>query len=505
MFAYTHSCLFSRSDPSFPIFPHIYTPTNSSYTTVVRAYVRNLRFLSASTPLLVLVPTHLSHIQAAVICSKTHALQIRIRSGGHDYDGLSYISDVPFIILDMSEFRAITVDLANKAAWVQSGATLGELYYKIAEQSKVHAFPAGVCPTVGVGGHFSGGGYGNMMRKFGLATDNILDAQIVDAGGRALNRKDMGEDLFWAIRGGGGASFGVITSWKIELLLTLEQGGTDIIHKWQYVADQIHSGLFIRAVIMPSIKKKHSTIKIKFNALFLGTAQQLLKVMNSRFPEVGLGSGDCMEMSWIESVLFWANYGNGTSPQVLLDRQPGKVTKSEKKKSDYVQEPISKEGLEGIWRAMIQSKKKVTLTFNPYGGRMASIPEDETPFPHRSGNKFKIQYSVNWKEDSAEAMELNLASVRSLYGHMTRFVSKSPRGAYLNYRDVDLGVNGDGEDAKNWGEKYFKGNFERLVQVKSRVDPDNFFRYEQSIPTHRKHYSSVDAYIFSPPIETIVS
>ncbi|KAF8395029.1 hypothetical protein HHK36_018968 [Tetracentron sinense] len=73
-------------------------------------------------------------------------------------------------------------------------------------------------PTIGVGGLFSGGGLSTMVRKYGLASDNILDASLVDVNGRILNRKSMGEDLFWAIRGGGGVSFGVIVSWKIRSL-----------------------------------------------------------------------------------------------------------------------------------------------------------------------------------------------------------------------------------------------------------------------------------------------
>ncbi|WRX15142.1 FAD linked oxidase [Theobroma cacao] len=89
---------------------------------------------------------------------------------------------------------------------------------KIAEKSTTLAFPAGVCPTVGVGGHFSGGGYGMLMRKFGIAADHIIDAHLVDVDGRILDRKSMGEDLFWAIRGGGGASFGVVVAWKVELV-----------------------------------------------------------------------------------------------------------------------------------------------------------------------------------------------------------------------------------------------------------------------------------------------
>jgi len=393
--------------------------------------------------------------------------------------------------------RSVEVNLEDETVWVDSGSTIGELYHGIAERSKVHGFPAGVCHSVGVGGHFSGGGYGNMMRKFGLSVDHVLDAVIVDAEGRVLDRKKMGEDLFWGIRGGGGASFGVIVSWKIKLvpvpevvtvfrvLKTLEQGATDVVHRWQYVADNIHDDLFIRVVLSPVKRKGQKTIRAKFNALFLGNAQELLRVMSDSFPELGLVGEDCIEMSWIDSVLFWDNFPVGTSVDVLLQRHdtPEKFLK---KKSDYVQQPISKTGLEGVWNKMMELEKPV-LTLNPYGGRMDEISETEIPFPHRAGNLYKIQYSVNWKEEGEDVANRYLDLIRMLYDYMTPYVSKSPRSSYLNYRDVDIGVNGPGNatyaEARVWGDKYFKRNFDRLVEVKTRVDPSNFFRYEQSIPS----------------------
>ncbi|KAJ7969184.1 reticuline oxidase-like protein [Quillaja saponaria] len=492
-------CLSDNSEPFPPISTVTYFPGNPSYSSILQSYIRNLRFSSPTTPkpFFIVTPTHVSHIQASIICSKKFGLEIRIRSGGHDYDGLSYVSELPFIILDMFNLCSVNVNIEDETAWVDSGATVGELYYRIAEKSKIHGFPAGVCPTVGVGGHFSGGGYGNMMRRFGLSVDNILDAVIVDVNGRVLDRESMGEDLFWAIRGGGGASFGVIVSWKIKLVpvpeivtvfrveKTLEQGASEIVHQWQYVADKIHEDLFIRLVLMPVNKKGQKTVKAKFNALFLGNADELVDVMDESFPEFGLKREQCIEMSWIDSILFWYNYPQGTLVDVLLERIP-KSEKFLKKKSDYVQQPISKLGLEELWKKMMELGKPV-LTFNPYGGKMSEISELETPFPHRAGNIYKIQYSVNWKEEGDDAADRYLGLIRSLYDYMTPYVSKSPRSSYLNYRDVDLGTNGGGNasyaEASNWGNKYFKGNFERLVEVKTMVDPHNFFKYEQSIPS----------------------
>ena len=252
-------CLYNHSQPSSPISAVIYTPNNSSYSSVLQSYIRNLRFNESTTPkpLLIITALDVSHIQAAIICAKTHGLQMKIRSGGHDYEGVSYVSEVPFFILDLFNLRSINVSIKDETAWVQVGATLGEVYYRIAEKSNIHGFPAGVWPMVGVGGHFSGGGYGNMMRKYGLSVDNIVDAQIIDVNGRVLDRKSMGEDLFWAITGGGGSSFGVVLAYKINLVRvpetvtvfqvqrTLTQNATDVVYRWQYVADKLDNNILL--------------------------------------------------------------------------------------------------------------------------------------------------------------------------------------------------------------------------------------------------------------------
>ncbi|WJZ84630.1 hypothetical protein VitviT2T_004226 [Vitis vinifera] len=495
-------CLSKHSSPFDQASSIVYAQTNSSFTNVLQSYIRNQRFNAFSTPkpLIIVTPSDESQVQAAIICSRDIGIQLRIRSGGHDYDGLSYVSDVPFFILDMFNLRSINVNITDETAWVQAGATLGELYYKIWEKSRVHGFPAGVCPTVGVGGHLSGGGYGNMLRRYGLSIDHIVDAQIVNVNGYILDRKSMGEDLFWAIRGGGGASFGVILSYKVKLVRvpeivtvfrvekTLAQNATDIVYQWQHITDKIDNDLFTRLLLQPITVKSDNgsakTVRVTFISLFLGDSTRLISVMNKDFPELGLKKEDCMEMSWIESVLYWANFDNGTSVDVLLNRTSDSVNFL-KRKSDYVQKPISRDDLEGLWKKIIELGKP-GMVFNSYGGRMSEIPASETPFPHRAGNIFKIQYSVSWHDEGAEADKEHMNLIRELYSYMTPLVSKTPRGAYLNYRDVDIGISHNGKDSyqegKVYGVQYFMNNFDRLVKVKTAVDPQNFFRYEQSIP-----------------------
>ncbi|KAJ9168418.1 hypothetical protein P3X46_019943 [Hevea brasiliensis] len=492
-------CLPNHVHASNPIFEAIYTPSNSSFQSVLVAYIKNRRFLTSDNPkpLAIVTALHESHVQATVICAKFHSLQIRIRSGGHDFEGLSYRSDVPFVILDLFNLRSIDIDIVSETAWVQSGAILGELYYEIAKKSKVHGFPAGVCPTIGVGGHFSGGGYGNMLRKYGLSVDHIIDAKLVDVNGNILNRKSMGEDLFWAIRGGGGASFGVILSWKIKLVRvpqkvtvfmvdrTLEEGATDIVYQWQQIISKIDKELFIRA--QPQVVQNdedEKTVRVTFIGQFLGKRGKLLSLLTKGFPELGLKQDDCKEVSWLESTMFWTNIPLGTPPEALLNRSiPAELFF--KSKSDYVKEIISKQDLENIWKQFLKTEGML-MQWNSYGGIMKEISSTKTPFPHRAGYLFKIHYFTLWFTEGTEATDRHIRLAREMYDSMAPYVSKNPREAFLNYRDLDIGRNPSNEtnfqEAQVYGSKYFKRNFLRLAAVKKMVDPDNFFKNEQSIP-----------------------
>ncbi|KAK1385805.1 Berberine bridge enzyme [Heracleum sosnowskyi] len=436
---------------------------------------------------------------------------MRIRGGGHDYEGLSYVAQVPFLLLDMINLRSIDVDPVTATAWVQSGATLGELYYEIAQKSNTLAFPGGIWSTVGVSGLTSGGGYGVLRRKYGLAADNVLDARLIDANGRILDRKSMGEDLFWAIRGGGASSFGVILSWKLKLSYvpkivtvfqverTIEQNAIEVLHRWQTVAPKLPKDVEMRVVAntiwknLPNEGQKTvqddsgntqdaKTVSIRFIGSFLGQRKGLLSLMNKKFPELGLVAENCTEVSYIQSALLFSLFSEGASPTNLLNRTAYKIPF--KAKSDFVDKPISRQGLDGLIKILLQaSPGRTNFLFTSFGGRMDEISESATPFPHRAGTLYMMYMRVQTDGDRSSAMKW----IRGLYKYLTPYVTNSPRAAYLNYNHLDLGVNNPQgstsyKQASKWGKKYFKNNFDRLVIVKSNVDPGNFFRHEQSIP-----------------------
>ncbi|KAI3915183.1 hypothetical protein MKX01_035442 [Papaver californicum] len=492
-------CLNINHLPNTPTIP-IYTQNNASYENILRSSERNERFFKARQPKYIVTATHESHVQASVICCKKHGLDLKVRSGGHDTEGLSYVSDAPsFAILDLSQYRNITVDVNDGTAWIQAGATLGEVYYKIAEKSKTYGFPAGVAPTVGAGGHISGGGVGFLVRKYGLSADRVIDAYIVNVDGEILNKKTMGTDLFWAIRGGGGGNFGVILSWKVKLVhvpalvtvarveKTLEQGATDLVHKWQFIADRLDINILVslKLSVVSNELGKDRTVQASFAILFVGSGgpQKLVQLLEESFPELGLKNKDCIQMPWVESHLYLYQLGGKPLEYLLVRETPATFFKQ---KADHVKVPIPKNGLLGLWNRLLEDVKFTPLmVMIPYGGKMNEISEYALPYPDRKGTIYMIFYEAYWADESES--EENLDGMRNLYEYMTPYVSKSPRAAYVCSRDLDLGRYENSQDtsylkARSWGVKYFKNNFDRLVKVKTEVDPQNFFRNVQSIP-----------------------
>ncbi|XP_030480906.2 LOW QUALITY PROTEIN: cannabichromenic acid synthase [Cannabis sativa] len=487
----------------------IYTQHDQLYMSVLNSTIQNLRFTSDTTPkpLVIVTPSNFSHIQASILCSKKVGLQIRTRSGGHDAEGLSYISQVPFAIVDLRNMHTVKVDIHSQTAWVEAGATLGEVYYWINEMNENFSFPGGYCPTVGVGGHFSGGGYGALMRNYGLAADNIIDAHLVNVDGKVLDRKSMGEDLFWAIRGGGGENFGIIAAWKIKLVVVPSKatifsvkknmethGLVKLFNKWQNIAYKYDKDLMLTTHfrtrnITDNHGKNKTTVHGYFSSIFLGGVDSLVDLMNKSFPELGIKKTDCKELSWIDTTIFYSgvvNYNTANfKKEIFLDRSAGKKT-AFSIKLDYVKKLIPETAMVKILEKLYEEEVGVGMyVLYPYDGIMDEISESAIPFPHRAGIMYELWYTATWEKQEDNEKHINW--VRSVYNFTTPCVSQNPRLAYLNYRDLDLGKSNPESpnnytQARIWGEKYFGKNFNRLVKVKTKADPNNFFRNEQSIP-----------------------
>ncbi|PIA53658.1 hypothetical protein AQUCO_00900318v1 [Aquilegia coerulea] len=376
------------------------------------------------------------------------------------------------------------------------------MYYAISQASSSLSFPAGWCPTVGIGGHFSGGGYGLLTRKYGLSADNVIDALLVSSTGHVLDRKAMGEDVFWAIRGGGGGVWGAVYAWKIQLVpipaiittFKFKRTGTKyelsrLLYKWQFIAPMLDDDFSL--AVMVSAHENSSQPFLNFFGLYLGDASTAVNSMNGVFLELGFTKENCKEMSWIDSFVYLAEFETITDFKdrfSSFDKSPFKV------KVDYVKNPIPLEEIISIL-GILEKESHAFIVLNGQGGVMNSIQTNTIPFPHRAGNLYTIDYIVAWSEEEDWRRRYFIEWLRRFYNYMEPFVSKNPRVGYVNYVDLDFGqldwtnktlsINAV-EMSRTWGEKYFLSNYDRLVRAKTIIDPENVFHHPQSIPALQK-------------------
>ncbi|KAF0904998.1 hypothetical protein E2562_039422 [Oryza meyeriana var. granulata] len=232
---------------------------------------------------------------------------------------------------------------------------------------------------------------------------------------------------------------------------TMDLGAVDGVTKWQTLAPALPDELTIQVVLQNR--------QALFQSLYLGSYDQLLPVMSSRFPELGMTGADCREMTWLQSMVY-INGGTSSTPvEVLLNRTTS-LSAFTKNKSDYVkQQAISKRPRGRRSSRGSTAPAAGLIILEPHGGRVGSIADGDTPYPHRAGVLDNIQYVAFWPTTATVAVP---DWIKNVYSGRLR--------DELRERHV-------------WGEKYFgDANFRRLALTKGKVDAGDYFRNEQSVP-----------------------
>jgi hypothetical protein len=422
----------------------------------------NLR--TTSRPMAIVQCLTATGASLAVKWARRHEIAACTHAGGHSYEGFS---SCPGLMIDVRKMNQIAIDTANQTARLGAGCLLGDIAVALFEHKL--ALPAGSCRPVGVAGLALGGGHGLTSRKFGLTCDNLISAHVVTADGDELDANlNENSDLFWALRGGGGGNFGIVTEFTFKVhpvdrviffSITWPDDSfrTAVIRTWQNLVQSAPDELsFLLHVNGGEGRISH----IGCNGLFLPrdasetqSVDDLRTVLN---PLLSLGNPSFTprEVTYLEAAKILA--GDGDPNRVFF-----------KGKSDYSVEAWSDEAIQTFIGALRGASSQIATIFEAYGGSINRVGETETAFPHR-GTLFCLQYFLQWT--SSSSTNRNMAAVRALYDAMRPFL---PGDSYVNYIDADL---------QDYARSYYGGNLSRLQAVKQRYDPDNFFHFAQSIP-----------------------
>ncbi|MFP6741907.1 MAG: FAD-binding oxidoreductase [Alphaproteobacteria bacterium] len=395
----------------------------------------------------------------AVNLGRESSLEIVVRGGGHNVAGRATVDDG--LMLDLSLMKGIHVDPGKRTVIAQGGVTWNELN----RETQVHglATPGGTVGTTGVAGLTLGGGIGWLMSRFGLALDNLLSVELVDAEGRVL-RASASEhpDLLWALQGGGG-NFGVATALEFKLhavgpeitggLLAhpFEKAG-DVLRFYRDMTQSLSDDLAMLAGVLYHPDGSGAKI-VGVGACHTGPAEdgeaavQPIKALGTPVMDV-MGPLPYSQLNSMMDGMFprgALNYWKSSFISDLSDAAIDTIIE----RFDVVPSPMSK------------------LFVESFHGAVTRIPATDTAYPHRRKG-YNLLIISQWEDPSDS--ETNIAWARETHDAMAPFLSSE---RYVNYLGDD---EGSGPVADAYG-----ANFERLRKVKADYDPNNLFHMNQNI------------------------
>lgn len=399
-------------------------------------------------------------------------LPTAVRSGGHCFAGRSSTGG---IVIDVAPMRSFSV--SGGVASVGAGTRLGDLYDALAEHDLT--IPAGCAPSVGIAGLTLGGGFGILGRKYGLTSDRLLAAQVVLSDGREVEcDAHHDEELFWALRGAGGARFGVITSLlfktvpspettSFHLVWPLADAAT-VIGAWQAWAptgpDELAASLLVNA----TGDTDHPPLVNLFGVV-LGNGTDAAHQLDAFVGRVGEDpvSSSRTPLSFRDTKRHLAEHGPG-------EDRPGHAFA----KSEFFGRPLPAEAIAALVDNLDEGRapgEARELDFTPWGGAYNRARPDATAFVHRDA-VFLLKHEVVIAPLASGAERY--AARRWLTRSWASVHAWGSGGVYPNFPDPEL---------DDWGSAYHGDNLDRLRRVKARYDPGGFFSTPQSL-----HESQLD-------------
>jgi FAD/FMN-containing dehydrogenase len=405
-------------------------------------------------PSVIVRPTSIADVMQAVRFAREHQIPVCVRGGGHSVAGKSVANDA--MMIDLSLMNGIQVNPGAHSAVAQGGAKWGQ-FDRECERYQL-ATTGGVISSTGVCGLTLGGGIGWLMGKHGLSCDNVISADLVSADGSHVSvSASQNEDLFWAIRGGGG-NFGIVTALEFRL------------HSLQSVRGGLL--LYPRSNAVDLLRRYRD---VTVNAPDELTAYAALLIGHGQ-PMAAIAMCDSGSHSESDSV----------SRQFYLAEPPVADLTGEKKYTEvqtmlddaapaglhyYFKCPFLRELTDEAIRAIVEHaenlpSEQTQVIFEHMHGAASRVPVSETAFGLRRTH-YSINIAAAWSDPTMAEKCIDWA--RELAAVLEGFGASD---AYVNY----LGDEGPSAVRASYG-----ANYERLAQLKKKYDPENFFRFNQNI------------------------
>ena len=403
--------------------------------------------------------------------ARENELLLAIRSGGHNAGGLGICDDG--LVIDLSPIKYARVDPTARTVTVGGGCTWGDVDHA------THVFglatPSGIISTTGVGGLTLGGGIGHLTRKCGLTIDNLISADVVLANGNFLKADaDENADLFWAIRGGGG-NFGVVTSFTFRLHPVDMIYGGPMLYELSEAADVMKwyrelirgaiddlNGFFAFMTVPPAPpfpEHLHLTKMCGVVWAYSGSltkAEETFKPIRA-FKKAALDLVGPLPQPALQS-MFDALYPPGLQWYW---------------RADFVNELSDEAIAQHLRFGNALPSMHSTMHLYPINGAASRVAKSDTAWNYRDATWAQVMVGVD--PDPANN-EKTIAWTKSYYDALHPY---SAGGAYVNFL---MGDEGAGRVKATYGD-----NYERLVAIKDKYDPDNLFRVNQNIkPSERK-------------------